>query len=120
VSQVNNYLAAFLVGGAICALGQVIIDTTNLTQGHVLSAFVVAGGILSGLGLYQRLIDFAGAGATLPISSFGNALTQGAIREAERTGVLGLLSGMFELTSSGIAAAIVFSFLVSLLFNPKS
>jgi len=116
----NSYLAAFLVGGLICMLGQIILDTTKLTQGHVLSGFTVAGGILSGLGLYQPLIDFAGAGATLPISSFGNALTQGAIREAERTGVLGLLSGMFELTSSGIAAAIVFSFLAALLFNPRS
>jgi stage V sporulation protein AE len=117
---VNSYLAAFLVGGLICALGQVIIDCTKLTQGHVLSMFTVAGGILSGLGLYERLIEFAGAGATLPISSFGNALTQGAIREAERSGTLGLLTGMFELTSSGIAAAIMISFLAALLFSPRS
>ena len=72
----NTYLAAFLVGGLICALGQVLVDTTRFTQGHILSAFTVAGGILAGLGLYKPLIDFAGAGATLPISSFGNALAQ--------------------------------------------
>ena len=116
----NTYLAAFLVGGLICALGQVLVDTTRFTQGHILSAFTVAGGILAGLGLHEPLIDFAGAGATLPISSFGNALAQGAINEAKRTGFMGLLSGMFELTSSGIAAAIVFSFLIALFFDPRS
>lgn len=113
------YLWAFLVGGAIAMLGQLILDFTNFAPGHVLSAFVVAGGILGGLGLYDKLVKFAGAGATMPISSFGNSLVQGAILEAERTGVIGVLTGMFELTSTGITAAIVFGFLVAVVFNPK-
>ncbi|MHB1125704.1 MAG: stage V sporulation protein AE [Bacillota bacterium] len=115
----NTYLYAFLVGGAICLVGQLILDFTNFTPGHVLSGFTVAGGVLGGLGIYEKLIDFAGAGATMPISSFGNALVQGAISEAEQTGVIGVLTGMFELTSTGITAAIVFGFLTALIFNPK-
>jgi stage V sporulation protein AE len=113
------YIFAFLVGGAIAMLGQLILDFTNFTPGHVLTGFTVAGGILGGLGIYPKLIEFAGAGATMPISSFGNALVQGAISEAERTGVIGVLTGMFELTSTGITAAIVFGFLIALIFNPK-
>ncbi|MHB1418552.1 MAG: stage V sporulation protein AE [Bacillota bacterium] len=115
----RTYLFAFLVGGAFCLVGQLILDFTNFTPGHVLSGFTVAGGILGGLGIYEKLIEFAGAGATMPISSFGNALVQGAISEAERTGVVGVLTGMFELTSAGITAAIVFGFLTALVFNPK-
>lgn len=113
------YVLAFLVGGAISMLGQLILDFTNFTPGHVLTGFVVAGGVLGGLGVYEKLVGFAGAGATMPISSFGNALVQGAISEAERTGVIGVLTGMFELTSTGITAAIVFGFLVAVIFNPK-
>lgn len=115
----NIYVAAFLVGGLFCVIGQLLLDLTPLTPAHVLSGFVVAGGILGGLGLYERLIEFAGAGASLPISSFGNALAQGAMSEAQRTGVIGVLTGMFELTSTGITAAIVFAFLFALFFNPK-
>lgn len=115
----QTYLTAFLVGGTICVLGQLILDFTNFTPGHVLSGFTVAGGILGGLGLYDRLIEFAGAGATMPISSFGNALVKGAIMEAERSGVVGVLTGMFELTSTGITAAIIFGFLTALVFNPE-
>lgn len=115
----NIFVAAFLVGGLICAIGQLLLDLTPLTPAHVLSSFVVAGGILGGLGLYERLIEFAGAGASLPISSFGNALAQGAMAEASRNGVIGVLTGMFELTSTGITAAIVFAFFFSLFFNPK-
>lgn len=114
------YLNAFLVGGLICLLAQVILDNTKLSPGHVLSGLTVAGGILGGLGLYDRLIAFAGAGATLPISSFGNSLVKGALQEAESGGLVGVLTGMFELTSAGITAAIVFAFLTALVFNPKS
>lgn len=92
---------------------------TKFTPGHILSGFTVAGGVLGGLGLYDKLVEIAGAGATMPISSFGNALAKGAISEAERTGLIGILTGMFELTSTGITAAIVFGFFISLLFNPK-
>jgi len=113
------YLKAFLVGGLICLIGQIIYDTTKFTMGHILTGMVVIGGILGGFGLYERLIKFAGAGASMPILSFGNALAKGAISEAASKGVLGVLTGMFELTSTGITAAIVFAFLVAIIFNPK-
>jgi stage V sporulation protein AE len=114
------YLKAFIVGGLICVLAQMLLDNTKWSPGHILSGFTVAGGILGGFGLYDRLIEFAGAGATMPISSFGNALAKGAIQEANRNGLVGVLTGMFELTSAGIAAAIVFAFFTALVFKPKS
>jgi stage V sporulation protein AE len=116
---VGTYLTAFLVGGLICLIGQLLLDLTPLTPAHVLSGMVVAGAVLSGLGLYEPLVQFAGAGATVPISSFGDALVKGAVAEAERSGIIGILTGMFKLTSSGITAAIVFGFFIALLFKPK-
>jgi stage V sporulation protein AE len=116
---VGTYLTAFLVGGLICVIGQLLLDLTPLTPAHVLSGMVVAGAVLSGLGLYEPLVQFAGAGATVPISSFGDALVKGAVAEAERTGIVGVLTGMFKLTSSGITAAIVFAFFMALVFKPK-
>lgn len=113
------HLAAFVVGGLICVIGQLLLDLTRLTPGHVLSIFVVVGGVLGGLGLYEPLVKFAGAGATMPISSFGNALVKGAVAEAGRHGLVGVLTGMFELTSAGITAAIVFAFLTAVVFDPK-
>ncbi|EMI10125.1 stage V sporulation protein AE [Anoxybacillus gonensis] len=110
---------AFVVGGLICVIGQVMFDVFKLTPAHTLSAFVVAGAILDGFGLYEPLIDFAGAGATIPITSFGNALVHGAMQEAEKHGIVGVLTGMFEVTSAGISAAIVFGFIGALLFKPK-
>ncbi len=115
----GNYLTAFLIGGLICVIGQLLFDLTPFTPGHILTGFTVAGGILGGLGIYDRLIDFAGAGALLPISSFGNALAKGAVAEAARTGILGVLTGMFELTSTGITAAILFGFIMAIIFKPK-
>ncbi|MGI5875690.1 MAG: stage V sporulation protein AE [Dethiobacteria bacterium] len=115
----STYLLAFLVGGLFCVIGQLCHDLTTLTPGHILSGFTVAGGILGGLGLYDRLVDLAGAGALLPISSFGNSLVKGAMSEAARSGVIGVLTGMFELTSTGITAAIVFGFVMALIFRPK-
>ncbi len=115
----GTYLTAFIVGGLFCLIGQLLFDLTKYTPGHVLTGFVVAGGILGGLGLYEPLIEFAGAGASLPISSFGNALAQGAMAEAARSGIIGVLTGMFELTSTGITAAILFAFMIALVFNPK-
>jgi stage V sporulation protein AE len=114
------YLKAFIVGGLICLLAQLILDNTKYSPGHVLSGFTVAGGVLGGLGLYDRLVEFAGAGATVPISSFGNALVKGALQEASTRGVVGVLTGMFEMTSAGITAAIVFAFFTAVVFNPKS
>lgn len=114
-----DFLMAFLVGGIICAIGQIIMDVGKLTPGHTLSILVVAGAILDGLGLYEPLIDWAGAGATIPITSFGNSLTHGALAEAEKHGWVGVLTGMFEVTSSGISAAIVFGFIAAFIFKPK-
>ncbi len=88
-----------------------------MTPGHTLSLMVVIGAILDGFGLYEPLIDFAGAGATVPITSFGNSLTHGALQEAEKHGLIGVLTGMFEVTSSGISAAILFGFIGALIFT---
>ena len=114
-----DFLMAFIIGGIICAIGQLIMDVGKLTPGHTLSILVVAGAVLDGLGLYEPLIDWAGAGATIPITSFGNSLTHGALAEAEKHGWGGVLTGMFEVTSSGISAAIVFGFIAAFIFKPK-
>ena len=110
---------AFVVGGLICFIGQILMDVFKLTPAHTLTILVVAGAILDGFGLYEPLIDFAGAGATIPITSFGNSLVHGALQEADRHGIIGVLTGMFEVTSAGISAAIVFGFIGALLFRPK-
>ncbi|PJW15018.1 MULTISPECIES: stage V sporulation protein AE [unclassified Geobacillus] len=110
---------AFVVGGLICVIGQILMDVFKLTPAHTLTSLVVVGAILDGFGLYEPLIDFAGAGATIPITSFGNALVHGAMQEAEKHGIVGVLTGMFEVTSAGISAAIVFGFIGALLFRPK-
>lgn len=113
------YFWAFVVGGLICVIGQIMFDVFKLTPAHTLSSLVVVGAILDGFGLYEPLIEFAGAGATVPITSFGNSLVHGALAEAEKHGLVGVLTGMFEVTSSGISAAIVFGFIGSILFKPK-
>ncbi|MGF2615385.1 stage V sporulation protein AE [Rossellomorea vietnamensis] len=110
---------AFIIGGSICVIGQLLFDIARLTPAHTLSLLVVIGAILAGFGLYEPLIDFAGAGATIPITSFGNALVQGAMQEADQHGLVGVLTGMFEVTSSGISAAIIFGFIGALIFKPK-
>lgn len=115
----DKFIWAFLVGGGICALSQFVMDTFKLTPAHALCSLVVLGAILGGLGLYEPLIKFAGAGASVPISSFGNALVNGALAEAERSGIIGVLTGIFEVTSAGISAAIIFGFLGALIFRPK-
>ncbi|MFC7441051.1 stage V sporulation protein AE [Laceyella putida] len=117
--MMGSFWAAFLVGGLICVIGQLLMDLTKLTPAHVLSLLVVAGAVLDGLGLYEPLIQFAGAGATVPITSFGNALVHGALEEAGKHGFVGVLSGIFQITSAGISAAIIFGFLTAALFKPK-
>ncbi|MBO8138074.1 MAG: stage V sporulation protein AE [Desulfotomaculum sp.] len=113
------YIAAFIVGGLICVIGQVLMDVVKLTPAHTMSTLVVIGAVLAGLGLYEPLIDFAGAGATVPITSFGNSLVHGAMAEAETTGIVGILTGIFEVTSAGVSAAIIFAFIAALLARPK-
>lgn len=115
----GSYLTAFFVGGLICAIAQLLLDLTPLTPAHVLTMFVVAGGIMSGLGIYDKLIEFAGAGVTVPITSFGHQLVQGALRELETHGIIGVLAGIFDLSSAGMTAAIIFGFFVAVIFNPK-
>src|SRR5690554_2306261 len=115
----DKFIWAFLVGGGICVIGQILMDVFKLTPAHMTSTLVVTGSVLGGLGLYEPLIKFAGAGATVPISSFGNSLVKGALAEAERTDIVGVLTGIFEVTSAGISAAIIFAFMASLFFKPK-
>lgn len=113
------YFWAFVVGGVICVIGQLLFDVMKLTPAHTMSTLVVSGAILDGFGLYEPLIDFAGAGATVPITSFGNALVHGAMAEAEKHGLVGIITGIFEVTSAGISAAIIFGFMAALIFKPK-
>ncbi len=113
------FLWAFLVGGAICVVGQIMFDVFKLTPAHTLTILVIVGAILGGLNLYEPLVDFAGAGATVPITSFGNSLVQGALREAEQHGLIGVVTGIFEVTSAGISSAIVFGVVGAILFKAK-
>ncbi|WP_240377736.1 stage V sporulation protein AE [Bacillus piscicola] len=113
------YLWAFIVGGIICVAGQLLMDKAKLTPGHTTTILVITGAVLDGLGWYEPLIDFAGAGATVPITSFGNSLVHGAMAEAEQHGIIGVVTGIFEVTSAGISAAIIFSFFAALCFRPK-
>lgn len=110
---------AFIIGGLICVIGQLMLDGLKLTPAHTTSTLVVVGAILGGLGLYEPLVQFAGAGATVPISSFGNSLVKGALKEFESTGPIGVLTGIFQITSGGISAAIIFGFIGALVFKPK-
>lgn len=117
--MIASFFWAFVVGGMICVIGQILMDVFKYTPAHTMSILVVSGAILDGLGLYEPLIDFAGAGATVPITSFGNALVHGALAEAEKSGIIGIVTGIFEVTSAGISSAIIFGFLASLVFKPK-
>ncbi|MBH5317029.1 stage V sporulation protein AE [Paenibacillus sp. GSMTC-2017] len=113
------FLWAFLVGGAICVIGQLMFDVVKLTPAHTMATLVVLGAIADGFNLYEPLIKFAGAGATVPITSFGNALVHGALTELKSQGWIGVISGIFKVTSAGVSAAIIFSFLAALVARPK-
>ncbi len=110
---------AFLVGGALCALGQVLIDKTGLTPARILTAYVVAGVILGGLGVYPPFARWAGAGATIPLLGFGNTLAQGVKKAVAEQGLLGVFTGGLTAAAGGICAAVVFGYLAALLFRPK-
>lgn len=114
-----DYLKAFLVGGIICLLAQLLIDYTKLTPARILVSFVVLGVILGGLGLYQPLVEFAGAGASVPLLGFGNTLAKGVREAVKESGFLGILTGGLKSTAGGITVAIVAGLLASLLFKPK-
>ena len=113
------YLKVFLVGGALCAIGQLLIDYTKLTPARILVSYVVTGVILGGLGIYGPLAEFACAGATVPLTGFGWLLSKGVKEAVAEKGAMGILTGGLSATAGGIAAAIVFGFLTALLFKPR-
>ena len=114
-----DYIKAFLVGGAICVIAQLLIDYTKLTPAKILVSFVVLGVILGGIGLYEPLVKFAGAGASVPLLGFGNTLARGVREAVAEKGFLGVLTGGLKATAGGITVAIVAGLLVSLIFKPK-
>ena len=114
-----DYLWCFLCGGLLCAVGQVLIDLTKLTPARILSGYVVAGVILQAVGVYQPLVDWAGAGATVPLTGFGYSLARGVAKAVEEKGLLGVLAGGLTATAGGIAAAVVFALIMALLCKPK-
>lgn len=112
-------LKCFVTGGIICIIGQILIDKTKLTPAKILVIFVTAGAILGGLGLYKHLVDFAGAGATVPLTGFGYNLAKGAIEEVMQNGLVGAFTGGVKAAAGGIAAAVFFGYLASLISKPK-
>lgn len=114
-----EYLKAFLLGGIFCIIGQILIDRTPLTPAKILVSYVTAGVILSGLGLYQPLVDWGGAGATVPLTGFGHLLAKGVRKAVAEDGLLGALTGGVTAAAGGITAAIFFGFLVALVCKPK-
>ena len=114
-----QYLNAFLCGGVLCAVGQVLLDRTKLTPARILVCYVTAGILLGGLGLYAPLVEWAGAGATVPLTGFGFTLAKGVQKAVSQHGLLGALTGGISATAGGITAAIFFGFLVALLFRAK-
>lgn len=110
---------SFLVGGLLCAIGQVLIMKTQLTSARILVGYVTAGVILGALGLYKPIVDFAGAGATVPLTGFGNTLARGIKKAVDEDGALGILTGGLTASAAGITAAVIFGLLASLIFKPK-
>jgi stage V sporulation protein AE len=115
-----DYLKAFVVGGLICVIGQILMDLTKLTPARVLVLFVTLGAILQGMGIYQKLVDIGGAGATVPLPGFGYSLAKGAIKGVQESGIIGAFTGGITATAGGVSGAIVFGYLMAILFNPKS
>ncbi|MDD5931019.1 MAG: stage V sporulation protein AE [Oscillospiraceae bacterium] len=113
-----EYLKAFICGGILCAIGQILIDKTKLTPARILTGYVVAGVILSALGIYQPIADWGGAGATVPLTGFGHSLAKGVAKAVGEKGWLGVLTGGLTATAGGITAAVVFAVLMALLFKP--
>ena len=114
------YLKAFLVGGAICAIGELLVLRTRLTPARILVGYILAGVLLSALGLYAPIVKFAGAGATVPLTGFGHALAQGVKHAVEESGLIGAFTGGLSATSGGITAAILFGTLTAFLFKPHA
>ena len=115
-----DYLIAFVVGGLICVIGQIILDRTKLTPGHIIVMFLMIGIILGAIGIYEPIAKFAEAGATVPILGFGYSLSKGAIEGAKTKGVLGAFAGGLDRTAGAIAAAIIFGYIMSVVSYPRS
>ncbi len=114
-----NYLKAFLVGGLICVIGQILIDKTKWTPARILVLFVCAGCVLGGLGWYPKLVEFGGAGATVPLTGFGNNLARGVKEEIDAVGAIGILTGGMKSAAGGLTAVMIFAFLTALIAKPK-
>jgi stage V sporulation protein AE len=114
-----QYVWAFLVGGIVCAIGQILIDYTKLTPARILVTYVVSGVVLSALGWYEPLVNFAGAGASVPLLGFGHTLAEGVRKSVDEDGLIGVLMGGLTSASAGITASLVFGFVASLIFKPK-
>ena len=115
----EKFIFAFIVGGLICVIGQLIMDILEITPAHTTCTLVVIGAILGGFGLYDPLVKFAGAGAFIPISSFGNTLVTAALTDAEQMGFIGIFTGMLKAVSPGVSAAVTFGFFAAIIFKPK-
>lgn len=114
-----SFLKCFIVGGIICVIGQILIDKTKLTPARILVAYVTTGAILGGLGIYKYLVDFAGAGATVPLTGFGYNLAKGAIEGVKESGLIGAFTGGVKASAGGIAAAVFFGYIAALISKPK-
>lgn len=115
-----EYIMAFIIGGLICTIGQIIMDTTKLNPAHILVIFLTTGVILTAIGVYQPLVDIGGAGATVPLPGFGYTLAKGAIKGARENGLIGSFTGGIQAAAGGVAAAIFFGYIMSVIFNPKT
>lgn len=117
--DISKYIWCFVIGGLICVVGQILIDKTKLTSARILVLFVTAGAILTGLNLYQYIVDLGGAGATVPLTGFGYALAKGTMKAVDEKGLLGVFTGGITATAGGVAAAILFGFIAAILSKPK-
>ena len=118
METLTTYLKVFVTGGIICSIGQILIDKTKLTPARILVVFVTLGVILTGLGIYEYIVDFGKAGATVPISGFGYALGNGVMQEVDEKGLLGIFTGGITATAGGIAAAIIFGYIAAIISKP--
>ena len=119
VFEISSLVKCFIVGGLICVIGHILIDKTKLTPARILVIFVTTGAVLGGLGIYKYLVDFAGAGATVPLTGFGYNLAKGAIEAVQESGLIGAFTGGVKAAAGGIAAAVFFGYIASLISKPK-
>lgn len=118
--MINNYVYAFTIGGIICAIGQILIDRTKLSPAKILVLFVTLGVLLASLGVYKKLVDIGGAGATVPLTGFGYSLAKGAFKDVDQYGILGAFTGGVKAAAAGVTAAVFFGYFASLIFSSKA